>query len=384
MDVNNRGGPTGFVRVVTNDSTSGTVLAYPEYSGNRLYQSLGNLQVTPKAGLVFLNFATGDVLYVTGETKTLVGKEAEDLLLHTNLAVEIRVLAVFHIKQGLAFRGQAGPSSPYNPPVRYLRGEKGSTEPTNLQSGLTATLVGKTKITPSISRFRFQFDSPSRDQQWRSGQWVALSFKEELDMGYSHMRDEDPKSLNDDYLRTFTVSSAPHDSQFDITIRKVGIATDHLFRQNPRSGFEVPVIGFGGEFIIDQKPGRHITFIVGGIGITPLLPQLHTLDMTRFSLLWSINAQDIGLVSDVFKDFPALGEHSSIFVSGLKANHAGKVESLLKLCSKTLPRRIAKEDVDRERVFTTTDWYICTGPSLKLAVSDWLQGEAVFSESFNY
>lgn len=43
MDTNIRGGPPGFVRVQSNES-SGAVLVYPEYSGNRLYQTLGNLQ----------------------------------------------------------------------------------------------------------------------------------------------------------------------------------------------------------------------------------------------------------------------------------------------------------------------------------------------------
>ena len=202
-------------------------------------------------------------------------------------------------------------------------------------------------------------------------------------MGYSHMRDEDPKSLNDDYIRTFTVSSTPRFDYFDITIRKVGVATAHLFRQNPRSSFEVPVIGFGGEFIIHQKLGRHTTFIAGGIGITPLLPQLQNLDMKSFSLIWSVNAQDISMVLDVFKDFPELKECSSLFVTGVKRSHSGKLETLSKLCSKTLPRRIAKEDLMKKEP-KTTDWYMCTGPGLNHSISEWLHGEALFSESFNF
>lgn len=63
MDTNHRGGPPGFVRVAKNDE-GGVVLVYPEYSGNRLYQTLGNLQVNPLAGLVFPDFESSDVLYV--------------------------------------------------------------------------------------------------------------------------------------------------------------------------------------------------------------------------------------------------------------------------------------------------------------------------------
>jgi hypothetical protein len=69
------------------------------------------------------------------------------------------------------------------------------------------------------------------------------------------MRDEDPKSLNVDFVRTFTISSSPtssigRETQFAITIRKVGPVTKHLFQQNERAGFEVPILGIGGDFKI--------------------------------------------------------------------------------------------------------------------------------------
>lgn len=45
-------------------------------SGNRMMNSLGNVFVTPLAGIVFPSFSTGAVLYVTGKAETLFG-EAE-------------------------------------------------------------------------------------------------------------------------------------------------------------------------------------------------------------------------------------------------------------------------------------------------------------------
>ena len=33
---------------------------------------------------------------------------------------------------------------------------------------------------------------------------MALAFEDELSLGYSHMRDDDPKSLNDDYGTYFS------------------------------------------------------------------------------------------------------------------------------------------------------------------------------------
>lgn len=61
VDVSHRGGHPGFVRVL-NENT----LRVPDYPGNSMYNTLGNLHVNPRAGLVFLDFDAGRVLQMTG------------------------------------------------------------------------------------------------------------------------------------------------------------------------------------------------------------------------------------------------------------------------------------------------------------------------------
>jgi predicted pyridoxine 5'-phosphate oxidase superfamily flavin-nucleotide-binding protein len=63
VDCSHRGGNPGFVRVLNERR-----LAFPDYSGNNMFQTLGNLSVDPRAGLLFLNFETGDTLQLTGTT----------------------------------------------------------------------------------------------------------------------------------------------------------------------------------------------------------------------------------------------------------------------------------------------------------------------------
>lgn len=60
-DVSHRGGRPGFVRVAT-----GQTLVFPDYPGNNFFNTLGNLQSEPRAGLLFPDFASGDLLYLTG------------------------------------------------------------------------------------------------------------------------------------------------------------------------------------------------------------------------------------------------------------------------------------------------------------------------------
>ncbi|RDL37148.1 uncharacterized protein BP5553_04581 [Venustampulla echinocandica] len=383
MDTNHRGGPPGFVRILSND-TDGLTLVYPEYSGNRLYQTLGNLNSNPRAGLVFPDFDTGDALYITGSTEILAGEAATNLISHTNLAVKIKVEAARFVLDGLAFRGQPGEFSPYNPPVRYLSTEKPSGI-TASEKQIYAKLIDKKIISPTVARFRFHISDPTKAGPWKPGQYATLSFKDELDMGYSHMRDDDPKSLNDDFLRTFTISSSHTSSdahnQFEITIRKVGVVTDFLFRHNIRSELEVPLQGFGGEFYIQQINGEHVSFVAGGVGITPLLAQAADLDLKRLNLYWTVRGDDMALVNDTFDNIPGLSERTNLFITGKIVKESDEWNRLCQSPVKLQERRISKEDVSGN---STSKWFVCAGTSFRNTLLEWLDGQTVLYEDFNY
>jgi predicted pyridoxine 5'-phosphate oxidase superfamily flavin-nucleotide-binding protein len=64
VDVSHRGGPPGFVRI--DDAQSLTV---PDFIGNFFFNTLGNLLVNPRAGLLFIDFVRGDLLYLAVEAR---------------------------------------------------------------------------------------------------------------------------------------------------------------------------------------------------------------------------------------------------------------------------------------------------------------------------
>ena len=60
VDVSHRGGKPGFVRI-DDDKT----LTFPDFSGNYHFNTLGNILLNPVAGLLFIDFESGDLLYLT-------------------------------------------------------------------------------------------------------------------------------------------------------------------------------------------------------------------------------------------------------------------------------------------------------------------------------
>lgn len=71
VDVNHRGGEPGFVNV------AGDTLTVPDYVGNFAFNTLGNFVVNPRAGLLFIDFDTGDILQLTGTVELIWDRTPE-------------------------------------------------------------------------------------------------------------------------------------------------------------------------------------------------------------------------------------------------------------------------------------------------------------------
>lgn len=66
VDVSHRGGKPGFVRL-DDDKT----LTVPDFSGNCQFNTFGNLELNPRAGLLFVDFERGNLLYLTGTAEVI-------------------------------------------------------------------------------------------------------------------------------------------------------------------------------------------------------------------------------------------------------------------------------------------------------------------------
>ena len=69
-DASHRGGPAGFVRDDGND------LWWPDYPGNNMFNSFGNLAVDPTAALLFVDFASGRTVHLSGSATVEWATEA--------------------------------------------------------------------------------------------------------------------------------------------------------------------------------------------------------------------------------------------------------------------------------------------------------------------
>ena len=109
-DASHRGGNKGFVHVQNSQQ-----LIIPDYSGNMMFNTLGNIAANPKAGLLFFDFESNRLLQLTGQAK-IVWDDAQ--IAHYAGAERLVVFnteQVIETKNALPFAWTFHSYSPFNP-----------------------------------------------------------------------------------------------------------------------------------------------------------------------------------------------------------------------------------------------------------------------------
>ena len=112
-DASHRGGAPGFVRV-----TGPRTLVWGDYSGNRLFQSLGNVAVHPPAGLLFLDVESGSTLQLTGTLQIDWSGPAAEAIPGAERVLRFSIGRVVERTGAIPLRWARGEPSPFNPPAR--------------------------------------------------------------------------------------------------------------------------------------------------------------------------------------------------------------------------------------------------------------------------
>ncbi|KAL4965667.1 uncharacterized protein BDV14DRAFT_199763 [Aspergillus stella-maris] len=327
--MNARSGLPGFIRVNPRD---GHTIILPDYSGNRFMSSLGNIEASGVAGFTIVDFESGDVLYLTGTAKILIGAPAMEIMKRHACVVVFKTTGYTLVKDALPVRQRVGSvvgRSPYSPKVKYLVEEadsQGSAEGTH-----KACLDSAIQLSDDLAVFKFKILSgpdASSPLRIRPGQAIVLDFMDWLGPPvYQHMADSAPGSLNDDRVRTWTVSSAHEDQDatwFELTMREMkgGAVTGALFdilrwvspTLDERIEIGEPVVtdivGVTGDFFL---AGNEINalWVAGGVGMTPFLAMLEALghrENARGDIVFALSTKEpdimLGLVGNLLRNVP--------------------------------------------------------------------------------
>jgi uncharacterized protein len=106
VDVSHRGGKPGFVRVGTN------TLTVPDFIGNFFFNTLGNLAVNPRAGLLVVDYTTGDLLHLAVDAEVFWDGPLLDSFVGAQRLLCLQVRSMLRIEAALPLRWGAAQLSP--------------------------------------------------------------------------------------------------------------------------------------------------------------------------------------------------------------------------------------------------------------------------------
>jgi ferredoxin-NADP reductase/predicted pyridoxine 5'-phosphate oxidase superfamily flavin-nucleotide-binding protein len=257
VDVSHRGGKAGFVRV----GADGT-LTVPDFNGNLFFSTLGNIVLNGKAGLVFVDDENGDVLQMAGDAEVVLDSQEIAAFQGAERLWTFRPRRIVRRAGALSlrwtFRKQGwSPSSLVT----------GDWEQANarLQAAALATRWRPYKVTriveesPSIRSFHLQPDDGAGLLSHVAGQHLPVRVT--------------VRGADKPVIRTYTLSVAPSDGVYRISVKRDGAVSNHL-HDTAKVGDIIEARAPDGGFTIDPYETRPAVLLAGGIGITPLLAML--------------------------------------------------------------------------------------------------------------
>ncbi|GLK90195.1 pyridoxamine 5'-phosphate oxidase family protein [Pseudomonas turukhanskensis] len=248
VDVSHRGGRPGFIKV------EGNRLTIPDYAGNLHFNTLGNLHINPKAGLLFVDFSSGDVLQLTGRT---------ELVLQSPMITAFEGaerLWTFDVEQVVR-----------RPAALSIRWQFQSFAPTSLMTGTWAAADQR-------------LQQNEQRKQWHPWRVVRVE-QESHDIRSLYIEALDGAAVsflpgqhipvrlqvgNDALVRTYSVSSAPSDGHLRISVKAQGPASRHL-HEALKVGDTLHIRHPLGSFTLKDDSERPVVLVAAGVGVTPLL-----------------------------------------------------------------------------------------------------------------
>ena len=368
VDISHRGGQPGFVMV--DDNT----LHIPDFPGNNHFNTLGNFAENPKAGLLFIDFEKGHMLQLTGYVEIHWQRD------HQRHFDNAERFWSFHLHQGLwlfntlPFTFELDEISPNS----LLSGtwKQAKEKQINEQYRNSWREFEVEKVIDESATIRSFYLKPVAGElhDFQAGQFLTLKGK--IDQ--------------QEVIRTYTVSTAPGENSYRISVKKQGLFSNYLHHQ-VKSGSRLQCKAPQGQFVFEAKLEKPAVLVAGGIGITPMIAMIRHM---LFEATRTRHARPIQLIACVsneservfYQELQQLEENSHGFLSVVWV--LSRPEQYLDIGKHYHFRgRLDKQIISQLKLDPSAGFYLCGAAefmqnSYQLLRDQSVPDENIFAESF--
>jgi len=259
-DVSHRGGRPGFVRV--DDELS---LTAPDFVGNFIFNTLGNWQIDNRAGLLFIDFEQGDLVYIAARAEIIWDGPEVRAFTGAQRLVRYSIEKVIRVEDSLP----ALFSRPVDSPLLERTGTWAEVDRT-LDAERDRNVWRPFRIVrfEDESQFIRSFYLEPADTRalanYAAGQFLPLRLT--------------PAGWDQPAIRTYSLSANAGAQTYRISVKRGGKGgvSDWLHDQ-AGVGTIIEAMSPRGAFNFNTDPRRAVVLISAGVGITPFIAMLDSL-----------------------------------------------------------------------------------------------------------
>ncbi|WP_295994024.1 pyridoxamine 5'-phosphate oxidase family protein [Rugamonas sp.] len=257
-DVSHRGGKAGFVRI--DDARTLTV---PDFVGNFYFNTIGNLLLHPRAGLLFIDFERGTMLHVAARAEMIWDGAEVAAYAGAQRLIRFHIERVIRLDHALPLRWSAPSWSPMLERTgSWEAARRGMLAESRRNDWRRFKVAAAVAESATVMSFVLEPDDGGGVAAYRPGQYLPVRVP--LAAGGPPL------------MRTYTLSDAPDGRGYRISVRRQGPASDWLHRHAVRGG-TLEVMAPRGDFVFDSDSTRPVVLVSAGVGVTPMLAMLNSL-----------------------------------------------------------------------------------------------------------
>ncbi|MEO1169427.1 MAG: pyridoxamine 5'-phosphate oxidase family protein [Pseudomonadota bacterium] len=370
-DVSHRGGKPGFVRIEDEQS-----FVFPDFYGNNHFNTVGNIELNPKAGFLFPDFATGDLLFVSGDAEIVWEGPEVTAFKGAQRLIRCRARSVIHVENVLPLTFAFGEFSP-------LLDHVGSWE--DAAAALAADKERNSYIAYDV--FDVQRESDVIASYYlRRADGKALFAHDPgqfLPIRLNIPGDDDP------LIRTYTISDTSNGEYFRLSVKREGgdARASNYFHDCITAGSRIAAMAPRGKFVLDRTSERPVVLLSAGVGVTPMIAMANAImaegrKTKNFRQVYFLHGTQNGRSHAFAEHVRTLAAEQEGFVAHICYSRPGEDDELG--ITHDFEGRIDIELLKNTLPFDDYDFYLCGPEGFMRSLFEGLTGLGVRPERIHY
>ncbi|MEM7508586.1 MAG: 2Fe-2S iron-sulfur cluster-binding protein [Pseudomonadota bacterium] len=251
VDASHRGGRPGFL-----DAASDGTLSFPDFAGNRIFNTLGNIESDGRVGLFVPDFESGAAVFLTGRARVDWSGPRVAAFPGAQRIIDVVPEEIWYVEDAIPGRGLLRDVSPALAPTGIWADAQARS--LKIDGHRPLAIAAKTRESETITSFTLAPADGGPVEPHVAGQFLPIRMRRDGDV----------------IQRSYTISQAPNGRDLRLSVKReaMGESSRHL-HDVLGVGDRIEAASPGGDFVLEDSD-QPVVMLSAGVGITPMIAML--------------------------------------------------------------------------------------------------------------